>query len=854
MIFEWMNDPTAWAGLATLIVLEIVLGIDNLVFIAILADKLPAGQRDRARRIGLLLALVMRLVLLASISWIVTLTEPIFSLFGSDISWRDVILLIGGTFLLFKGTMELHERLEGAHGATTGKLRDAVFWQVIVQIVVLDAVFSLDSVITAVGMVSHLSVMVIAVIVSVGVMLLASRPLMAFVGRHPTVVILCLGFLLMIGVSLIAEGLGFHVPKGYLYAAIGFSVLIEAANQTVRRNIRKRVQTMDLRARTSEAILRILRGGAKSTEASQEMAAIVSAEGDEPVFSSEESGMIERVLTLGERPVRSIMIPRRDVVWLDAEDLSDVVLDEIKASGRSRFLVCRGEIDEVLGVVHAKDLLEQQRYPGALDIAKAARPPLFVTERMPAIKLLETFGESSMHMAVVIDEHGAVEGLVTPMDILIAIAGDLPERAEDAVPYAQQVGTELAFRRRYADRRPRAHARYRGDHAHGRLHHARRLRPAGAEAPAAAGRLLCQVRLGIHRRGYGRQTDRPGSGAPSRNGSDEAGTRNGNAVSGGRAERAGRRGLLRRRGRRRHAREGQRTGRCRRSQYRGLYPGRTGTDPCRIRAEDRRLAEIRKGVAVMASLLRACEKSLAADQSKPGVKSAGQGVAPCPREQLGFAGYHPEDCARAGLAYLSLGDAGVFRTIPTEQRNMTMTYAYKVIASPVGSLKLVASDKGLAAILWENDDPLRVRLGPLTENPQHPILLETERQLGKYFAGELRQFTVPLDFPGHRIPEKGLGGAADNSVRRDEELWRDRASARAADRPLGRGRGERRESGLHHHTVPSRHRIDRQADQVRRRAQDEGASARARIPPEPRGRAAWPCRTDQSSPLPAFTR
>lgn len=183
---DWIADPNAWIGLVTLVVLEIVLGIDNLVFIAILADKLPPHQRNRARLIGLTLALLMRLVLLASISWIVTLREPLVSLMGMSFSGRDIIMLIGGLFLLAKGTMELHERLEGDHGPKSSKVVHAVFWQVIVQIVVLDAVFSLDSVITAVGMVQHLPVMMIAVIIAIGVMMLASKPLMDFVNKHPT--------------------------------------------------------------------------------------------------------------------------------------------------------------------------------------------------------------------------------------------------------------------------------------------------------------------------------------------------------------------------------------------------------------------------------------------------------------------------------------------------------------------------------------------------------------------------------------------------------------------------------------------------------------------------------------------
>src|SRR3990167_341482 len=239
---EWLADPTAWLGLATLIVLELVLGIDNLVFIAILADKLPPEQRDRARLIGLSLALLMRLGLLASLSWLVTLTEPLIEVFGKSFSGRDLIMLFGGVFLLFKATMELHERLEGHVIQQRGSTTYARFWPIVAQIVVLDAVFSLDAVITAVGMVEHLEVMMIAVVISIGLMIIASKPLTAFVNAHPTVIMLCLGFLMMIGMSLTADGLGFEIPKGYLYAAIGFSILIEMFNQISRWRRKKNLQ------------------------------------------------------------------------------------------------------------------------------------------------------------------------------------------------------------------------------------------------------------------------------------------------------------------------------------------------------------------------------------------------------------------------------------------------------------------------------------------------------------------------------------------------------------------------------------------------------------------------------------
>ena len=254
-------DPGIWLGLLTLIVLEIVLGIDNLIFIAILANKLPPHQRDKARILGLGLALGMRLLLLMGISQLVALTEPLFAIFGEDLSGRDLILLFGGIFLLIKATVEIHERLEGKIHAPRASKVHAEFWAVVTQIVVLDAVFSLDAVITAVGMVDHVEVMMAAVIIAMVVMIVASKSLTAFVNKHPTVVMLCLGFLLMIGFSLIAEGAGFHIPKGYLYGAIAFSVLIEVFNQLARSNrTRNLIGEKPLRDRTAEAVLKLLGG------------------------------------------------------------------------------------------------------------------------------------------------------------------------------------------------------------------------------------------------------------------------------------------------------------------------------------------------------------------------------------------------------------------------------------------------------------------------------------------------------------------------------------------------------------------------------------------------------------------
>jgi predicted tellurium resistance membrane protein TerC len=232
---EWFSDPQAWIGLLTLTVLEIVLGIDNVIFISILSGKLPLEQQPRARRFGLMGAFVTRLGLLFSLAWIVRLTAPLFAIAGYEVSGRDLILLLGGLFLIAKATFEIHGKLEG-EGHGTGPARAAAsFGKVIVQIMILDLVFSLDSVITAVGMVDQISIMVLANVIALAIMLAAVNPISAFVDRHPTVKMLALSFLILIGTNLVAEGLGFHIPKGYTYFAMGFSVLVEMLNLRLRK-------------------------------------------------------------------------------------------------------------------------------------------------------------------------------------------------------------------------------------------------------------------------------------------------------------------------------------------------------------------------------------------------------------------------------------------------------------------------------------------------------------------------------------------------------------------------------------------------------------------------------------------
>jgi predicted tellurium resistance membrane protein TerC len=234
------SDPTAWSALIALIAMEIVLGIDNLIFISIVSNKLPETSRDRARRLGIALALVLRLVLLGMVAFIVQLTQPVFSVGGLDFSWRDMILIAGGLFLVWKATKEIHHNVDPDPGPDLfdRKTVGLTFSSAIAQILALDLVFSIDSIITAVGMTDHVPIMMIAVVVAVIVMLVASKPLARFIHANPTIVMLALGFLLMIGMALIAEGFGAHIPKGYIYAAMAFSTFIEMLNLLSRRSKR----------------------------------------------------------------------------------------------------------------------------------------------------------------------------------------------------------------------------------------------------------------------------------------------------------------------------------------------------------------------------------------------------------------------------------------------------------------------------------------------------------------------------------------------------------------------------------------------------------------------------------------
>lgn len=428
---ELLTDISIWAGLLTLIILEVILSVDNLVFIAILADKLPKNQQERACIIGLTLTLIMRIALLSLISWIATLTKPLFSIFSFSFSGRDLILLFGGIFLLFKATVELHQQLEHKSHHHSINREYASFWIVVIQIVIFDAIFSLDAIITAVGTVDHVLIMIIAVIISVLFMLSASRLLINFVNKHQTVVVLCLSFLLIIGFSLLAEGMGFYIPKGYLYVAIGFSVLIELFNQISYCNSIKNQSTKSIRERTAEAIIKLM--GGRNVSIQQD--SVEKKPTNLPMkthFFEEERHMITGVLSLASRSVRSIMTPRNEISWLDSQKSTKELYTVLMNTPHNMFPVCNGELDQLIGIIRAKDLMSITSKGEQIKTYASENLPIVVPETLNVLNLLKELRRAKGGIVIVSNEFGIIQGLITPLDVLEAIAGEFPD--EDETP------------------------------------------------------------------------------------------------------------------------------------------------------------------------------------------------------------------------------------------------------------------------------------------------------------------------------------------------------------------------------------------------------------------------------------
>lgn len=423
-------DPSVWVSLVILLLLEVVLGIDNLIFIAILSNKLPPHQRNRARVTGLSLALVMRIGLLSVMTWLITLTDPVFTdpFFGHAFSFRDIIMVLGGFFLIQKATRELHERIEGELEIDDKPKEYARFWPIVAQIIVLDAVFSFDAVITATSIADHLWVMVLAVTLSMSLMLFAAKALTAFVNRHPTVVILCLSFLLMIGLTLVVEGFGFAVPKGYIYAAIGFSIFIEIINQWIHRKQEKQFNQYSRRERTANMVLRML--GTKLYEESDSEDEEDEEEEMEDLFGEEERNMVSGVLTLSDRTIRSIMTPRNEISWININDSKEKILESLEENPHNQFPICDDTLDEVKGVARAKDIVMDLIEFGEIQMEKSVKPATFSHRSTSVLKMMDIFRDTKTHLVVVTDDFGGIQGVITLLDVFEAIAGEFPDEDE----------------------------------------------------------------------------------------------------------------------------------------------------------------------------------------------------------------------------------------------------------------------------------------------------------------------------------------------------------------------------------------------------------------------------------------
>lgn len=435
MSVDFLFNPSIIMGLITLVILEIVLGIDNLIFIAIVANKLPPEKRDKARVIGLSIALFMRIGLLLSISWIMSLTKPFITLLYKDFSWKDLILLVGGLFLVFKATVELHNRVEGEnnHSAKdTSKSDNSTntrFWSIILQIVILDIVFSLDSVITAVGMVEHVSIMIAAIIISIIIMIFGSKPIVSFINDHPAIVILCLSFLLMIGCSLIAEGMGFHIPKGYIYGAMGFSLLIESINhisRTKRKNTLLEMSKGSIRTQVINAVEMML--GENSHLKKEDIPTIINlADQKKDYFSPEERDIATNALTLSSISAQSIMTEYSKLDTAGDSENLDKFYKKLIHSPFSRIIITKGDTNNPIGFIQKKDVLNLLINNKTISISEILKEPITIEPNKSAIDILSKFKKTGIPIAFVIDKTGTFLGIVTITDLISAIAGDIPE-------------------------------------------------------------------------------------------------------------------------------------------------------------------------------------------------------------------------------------------------------------------------------------------------------------------------------------------------------------------------------------------------------------------------------------------
>ena len=431
---QWMLDPTAWVGLISLSAIQVVLGIDNLLFIAVLSAKLPPHQARVARYIGLVGALVIRIILMMFAAYVMAMSKPLFTVFDFSVSVRDLMLFFGGAFLIYKATQELHTKLEASVDDTVSvsKAAGQSFMIVSTQIMILDVLFSGDAIITAVGMTQHAYIMIIAVSIAMALLIWASEFIARFVSRHPTVVILCLGFLLLIGFALIMESFHIEVPKGYLYSAIGFSLLIEIFNQASRKTVLNLKHSNNMQARQVAAhlVLRLLGSNQDNVHSIQE--AIVSKP-SAYMFNKLEKEMVSRVLELSALPVKAVMTARTDLQMIKIDGSLPAILAKAQKFTCSYLVAYKnGHKDQPVGFISRAKLLSLfvHKNPNYSEIEKCLIKPLYIPHSVNILSILEQFRQTQRYRGFVYDEFGAFEGIVSVHDIIEEITGELPEKTE----------------------------------------------------------------------------------------------------------------------------------------------------------------------------------------------------------------------------------------------------------------------------------------------------------------------------------------------------------------------------------------------------------------------------------------
>ncbi|CUR53188.1 TerC family protein [Buchnera aphidicola] len=437
-MFFFLNTKNL-INLITLIILELILGIDNIVFISILSEKLPSSQRNKAQYTGLILALFMRIIILLSFACIVSFETIVIKNNFFSFSIRDLILFFGGFFLLFKAIIELYERLKHLEEKKNTQKKSPKFWSIVIQIVILDAIFSIDSIITAVGMVNNISLMICAVTISTILMLFISKMITNFIRLHRTIMILCLSFLLVIGFSLILEACGIKIPKGYLYVIIIFSLSIEFFNQIEKKNFLNHQSKKPIRVRTAETISKLIFGIEEKKNIHQKKEDTKKKKYNHSIhktsklikpFKDEEKYMLTSVLMLADRSIRSIMTPRVEISWINLDHSNEKIKTQLLDTPHNLFPVCKGELDEVIGVVLAKELLNEIYKNSNLYVFCQKKPPIIIPDTLDPIKLLRVVRHSKGSLILISNEFGFILGLITPVDILETIAGDFPDADE----------------------------------------------------------------------------------------------------------------------------------------------------------------------------------------------------------------------------------------------------------------------------------------------------------------------------------------------------------------------------------------------------------------------------------------